>query len=88
MVFKEKNNGAYRARWVVKGYNKIAGIYFKYNFAPVTSKVIFRILLILWNIEDYFTEVADFQTAFLHGDLEEEHFVHTYGLQGIPARNK
>ncbi len=31
--------------------------------------------MILWVIEDYFAEVADVQTAFLSGDLEEELFI-------------
>ena len=74
-VFKQKKNGVYRARLVVKGYDQIAGVDFKYNFAPVTSEVTLRILLILWVLEDYYAEVADVQTAFLHGDLEEELFI-------------
>lgn len=74
-VFKKKKNGVYRARLVVKGYDQVAGIDFQYNFAPVTSEVTLRVLLILWIIEDYFAEVADVQTAFLHGDLEEELFI-------------
>jgi len=74
-VFKQKKNGVYRARLVVKGYDQIAGVDFQYNFAPVTSEVTLRILLIMWVIEDYFAEVADVQTAFLHGDLEEELFI-------------
>ncbi|MFM8622083.1 MAG: reverse transcriptase domain-containing protein, partial [Holophagaceae bacterium] len=74
-VFKKKKNGVYRARLVVKGYDQVAGIDFQYNFAPVTSEVTLRILMILWISEDYFAEVADVQTAFLHGELEEELFI-------------
>ncbi|MFM8622589.1 MAG: reverse transcriptase domain-containing protein, partial [Holophagaceae bacterium] len=74
-VFKKKKNGVYRARLVVKGYDQVAGVDFQYNFAPVTSEVTLRILLIIWVIENYFAEVADVQTAFLHGDLEEELFI-------------
>lgn len=74
-VFKEKKNGIFRARLVAKGYDQIAGIDFQYNFAPVTSEVTLRILLVIWIVQDYFAEVADVQTAFLHGDLEEELFI-------------
>lgn len=74
-VFREKKNGVFRARLVAKGYDQIAGIDFQYNFAPVTSEVTLRILLIMWLINDYFAEVADVQTAFLHGELEEEIFI-------------
>jgi len=41
----------------------------------VTSEITLRILLIMWVIENYFAEVADVQTAFLHGELEEELFI-------------
>ena len=58
-VFKEKKNGVFRARLVVKGYDQIAGIDFKYNFAPVTSEVTLRILLVMWVIKNYFAEIAD-----------------------------
>ena len=75
-VFKEKKNGVFRARLVVKGYDQIAGVDFQYNFAPVTSEITLRILLIMWIIEDYFAEIADVQTAFLYGELEEELFIH------------
>ena len=74
-VFKQKKNGVYRARLVVKGYDQVAGIDFQYNFAPVTSEITLRILLILWIIEDYYVEVADVQTAFLYGELEEEIYI-------------
>lgn len=74
-VFKEKKNGVFRARLVAKGYDQVAGIDFQYNFAPVTSEVTLRILLVMWVVHNYFAEVADVQTAFLHGDLEEELFI-------------
>ena len=74
-VFKEKKNGVFRARLVAKGYDQIAGIDFQYNFAPVTSEVTLRILLVMWIVNDLFAEIADVQTAFLHGDLEEEIFI-------------
>jgi hypothetical protein len=74
-VFKEKKNGVFRARLVAKGYDQVAGIDFQYNFAPVTSEVTLRILLTMWVVHDFFAEVADVQTAFLHGDLEEELFI-------------
>ena len=74
-VFKQKKNGVFRARLVAKGYDQIAGVDFQYNFAPVTSEVTLRILLVLWIVRNYFAEVADVQTAFLHGDLDEEIFI-------------
>jgi len=64
-----------RSRLVANGYDQIAGVDFQYNFAPVTSEVTLRILLVMWIVMDLFAEIADVQTAFLHGDLEEEIFI-------------
>jgi hypothetical protein len=74
-VFKEKKNGVFRARLVAKGYDQIAGIDFQYNFAPVTSEVTLRIMLIIWTLNNYYAEIADVQTAFLHGELEEDLYI-------------
>ena len=74
-VFKIKKNGTYRSRLVAKGYDQEPGVDFQFNFAPVTSEVTLRILLNLWLINDYYAEVADVETAFLHGELEEEVFL-------------
>jgi len=71
-IFKEKKNGAFRARLVAKGYDQIAGIDFQDTFVPVTSKVTFRMLLILMMTKGYYAEMLDVKTAFLHGKLEEE----------------
>jgi hypothetical protein len=74
-VFKIKRDGTYRARLVAKGYNQIAGVDFQYNFAPVTSELTLRILMVLWLIRGYQAGSADVQTAFLHGRLEEKLFL-------------
>ena len=74
-VFKIKKDGIYHARLVAKGYNQIASVNFQYNFAPVTSKTALRLMLLSWIVNDYEAKVADVQTAFLHGNLEEELFL-------------
>ncbi len=71
-VFKEKKNGIFRARLVIKDHNQIAGRDFQYIFALVTSKVALKILLIFWVIKVLLAEIVDVQPAFLYGDLEEE----------------
>ena len=63
------------ARLVAKGYDQVPGVDFKFNFAPVTTEVTLRILLVLWIINDHFAEVADVKTTFLHGDLDEEIYI-------------
>ena len=74
-IFTEKKNGIFRARLVAKGYDQIAGIDFQDNFAPVTSDVTFRMLLILMMSKGYYVETLDVKTAFLHGELEEEIYI-------------
>ena len=74
-VFKIKKDGTYCACLVAKGYNQIAGVDFQYNFAPITSETTLCLMLLSWVVNDYEAEVADVQTAFLHGNLEEELFL-------------
>ena len=74
-IFKEKKNGVFCARLVAKGYDQIAGVDFQENFAPVTSDVTLRMLLVLWISKAYYAETLDVKTAFLHGKLEEEIFL-------------
>ena len=71
-VFKIKRNGVFRARLVACGYSQIAGVDFTENYAPVINDVTFRILLIamiVWKLEG---KIIDVETAFLHGDLDED----------------
>jgi hypothetical protein len=74
-VFKEKRNGVFHARLVAKGYDQIARVDFQYNFAPVTNEITLRIALILWVLQGLYAEAADVQTAFLHGNLDEEIYI-------------
>ena len=69
-VFKIKKDGTHCACLVAKGYNQLAGVDFQYNFAPVTSETTLCLMLLSWIVNDYEAEVADVQTAFLHGSLE------------------
>mmetsp|Transcript_10575 Transcript_10575/g.23465 ORF Transcript_10575/g.23465 Transcript_10575/m.23465 type:complete len:546 (+) Transcript_10575:97-1734(+) len=71
-VFKIKRNGVYRARLVALGYSQIPGVDFQDNYAPVINDVTFRLMLIRVLVEGLKTRAIDIETAFLHGDLEEE----------------
>jgi Reverse transcriptase (RNA-dependent DNA polymerase) len=71
-VFDIKRNGTFRARLVACGYSQVPGIDFTEVFSPVVNKPIFRIILlaqILWGLK---ANLIDVETAFLHGELEEE----------------
>ena len=74
-MFKIKKNGTYRARLVAKGYNQIAGVDFQHSFTPVTNELTLRLFLITMLKKGYYCKIADVQTAFLHGHLEEELFL-------------
>jgi hypothetical protein len=67
-----KRNEIFRARLVACGYSQVPGIDFSESFAPVLNEVSLRIMLIaklVWNMT---CTVVDIETAFLHGDLDEE----------------
>jgi hypothetical protein len=67
-----KRNGIFRARLVACGYSQVPGINFSESFAPVLNDVSFRIILIakfFWNM---ICSVVHIETAYLHGDLDEE----------------
>ena len=76
-VFKRKKNGIFRSRLVAKGYTQIPGIDFNENFAPVIGDVTMRTVIVIKMHRGFFTKYLDIETAFLHGDLEEEIYMST-----------
>ncbi len=71
-VFKIKRNGVFRARLVACGYSQIPGVDFSENFSPVVHDITFRLLIKVMILCGYSAKIADVETAFLHGRLEEE----------------
>ncbi|KAH9670456.1 hypothetical protein KPL70_016992 [Citrus sinensis] len=76
-IYKVKRDGndqveRYRARLVVKGYAQKEGIDFNEIFSPVVRLTTVRIVLAMCAIFDLHLEQLDLETAFLHGELEEE----------------
>jgi Reverse transcriptase (RNA-dependent DNA polymerase) len=71
-IFKIKQNGIFRARLVACGYLQVPGIDFNESFAPVINNVSFRIILVSKLIWDLQASIIDVETAFLHGELQEE----------------
>jgi hypothetical protein len=71
-IFKIKRNGVFRARLVACGYSQFPRVDFNENFAHVVNDVSFRIILsakLLWDLQ---ASIVDVETAFLHGNLQEE----------------
>jgi hypothetical protein len=67
-----KRNGIFRAILVACGYSQVPGIDFSESFAPILNDVSFRIMLIAKLVWYMTSTVVDIETAFLHGDLDEE----------------
>ena len=74
-IFKLKSDGRYKVRLVAKGYSQKYGTDYTDVFAPVVSKNSLRALLALAAAEDFEIHQMDVETAFLHGELEEELYI-------------
>ena len=74
-VFQEKRNRVFRARLVALGYSQIPGVDFMENYSPVVNDTSFRIILLLIGKLKLKAWSLDVETAFLHGDLDEDIFM-------------
>ena len=71
-IFDVKRDGRFRARLVACGYSQIPGVDFTESYSPVIHDITWRILIIILLIKGYEALIADVETAFLHGELDEE----------------
>ena len=75
-VIKDEISGPrYKARLVAKGFRQRYGIDYKNTFAPVVRLSTVRILLAFANYRGLLIHQMDVETAFLHGNLEEDIFM-------------
>ena len=84
-IFKIKRNGVFRARLVACGYSQVPGVDFNESFAPVINDVSFRIMLIVKLIWKLQASIIDVETAFLHGNLQEEIYMNI--PEGMESNN-
>lgn len=75
-VLREKTNGKLKARLVARGFEQEAGIDYTETFSPVARHTSIRLLLSHAATEKMKVVTFDVKTAFLHGDLEEELYMH------------
>ncbi|UYV80232.1 K02A2.6-like, partial [Cordylochernes scorpioides] len=74
-LFKVKEDGRYKARLVVRGFEQEAGIDYDETFSPVISTVSLRIYFALMAKRRFVSKTFDIKTAFLYGFLDEEIYV-------------
>ncbi|KAA5638265.1 hypothetical protein F3G58_34125, partial [Pseudomonas aeruginosa] len=69
-VFRVKDNGTYKARLVVRGFEQNS-IDYNEIYSPVVSQLTLKSLFALAASKDYNMMTFDVKTAFLYGELEE-----------------
>ena len=70
---------------VACGYSQIPGVDFGDHFAPVVNDVSYRTMIAIMMMCGLKAKIVDIETAFLHGDLEEE--IYMEAPEGIGAKN-
>ena len=90
MVYRLKNEHDgykwYKVRLFVKGFEQKHGIDYSEVFSPVVKNTTIRLILGMVANENLHLEHLDVNTTFLHGDLEEEIYMHQ--LEGFIVQGK
>ena len=62
-AFNKKIGVRFRGNLVARGYTQIPGVYFTYNYSPVVTDVILRIILLMQLINKWYSHTLDIETA-------------------------
>lgn len=75
-VLKKKDDGRYKARLVIRGFEQKEGVDYFDTFSPVAQYTSIRLLLSHAASSNLNIMTFDVKTAFLHGDLEEDIYMY------------
>lgn len=86
-VFKLKDNGVYKARLVVRGYQQVPGVDYDEFSSPVVNMCSLRVLLTIAAAKKLNVQTFDVKTAFLTGDLDRDVFMYVpEGFEKKPGK--
>src|SRR5437762_1477517 len=71
-VFKIKDDGRYKARLMIRGFEQRYEIYYTDTYAPVVNLTTIRVLLAVATYLDLHIHILDVKTAFLNSILPEK----------------
>lgn len=75
-MLKVKEDGSYKARLVVRGFQQQQGIDYQETYSPVINSCAIRLLFAIAAERNAKIIKFDIKTAFLYGSLDEEIFMH------------
>lgn len=80
-IFRQKQDGKFKARLVVRGFEQKQGFDYFETFSPVARHVSVRLILSLASSNHMKLKTFDVKTAFLYGDLRED--IYMYQPEGF-----
>lgn len=75
-VLTKKDNGMYKARLVVRGFEQVPGIDYEETYSPVVDMTSIRILLTIAAVKQFKFKIFDVKTAYLNSPLQADIYMH------------